>query len=147
MILRSILFYSSWYLLEFISAVYVTDIKQYGLFMVPYDMFRSGAHFTNVFAIVIQFRKLDFVLLIVPKINATKFCTCMCKIVYRSLYYETRQKSPISNSNYDGKYHSSNQVQIISRQQKANTVKLVYNDHLVGYFSAFRSSSRWPRAT
>ena len=28
-----------------------------------------------------------------------------------------------------------------------NTVKPVYNDHLMGYFSAFWSSSRWPRAT
>ena len=27
------------------------------------------------------------------------------------------------------------------------TVKPVYNDHLMGYFSAFYSSSRWPRAT
>ena len=27
------------------------------------------------------------------------------------------------------------------------TVKSVYNDHLTGYFSAFWSSSRWPRAT
>ena len=27
-----------------------------------------------------------------------------------------------------------------------NTVKPVYNDHLMGYFSAFWSSSRWPRA-
>ena len=27
------------------------------------------------------------------------------------------------------------------------TVKPVYNDHLMGYFSAFWSSSRWPRAT
>ena len=28
-----------------------------------------------------------------------------------------------------------------------DTVKPVYNDHLMGYFSAFCSSSRWPRAT
>ena len=28
-----------------------------------------------------------------------------------------------------------------------NTVKPVYNDHLMGYFSVFWSSSRWPRAT
>ena len=28
-----------------------------------------------------------------------------------------------------------------------NTVKPVYNDHLMGYFSAFWSSCRWPRAT
>ena len=28
-----------------------------------------------------------------------------------------------------------------------HTVKPVYNDHLMGYFSAFWSSSRWPRAT
>ena len=28
-----------------------------------------------------------------------------------------------------------------------STVKPVYNDHLMGYFSAFWSSSRWPRAT
>ena len=27
------------------------------------------------------------------------------------------------------------------------TVKPVYNDHLIGFFSAFWSSSRWPRAT
>ena len=27
------------------------------------------------------------------------------------------------------------------------TVKPVYNDHLMGYFSAFWSSSRWPKAT
>ena len=27
------------------------------------------------------------------------------------------------------------------------TVRPVYNDHLMGYFSAFWSSSRWPRAT
>ena len=29
----------------------------------------------------------------------------------------------------------------------AYTVKPVYNDHLMGYFSAFWSSSRWPKAT
>ena len=29
----------------------------------------------------------------------------------------------------------------------ANTVKPVYNDHLMGYFSAFWCSSRWPWAT
>ena len=28
-----------------------------------------------------------------------------------------------------------------------STVKPVYSDHLMGYFSAFWSSSRWPRAT
>ena len=28
-----------------------------------------------------------------------------------------------------------------------NTMKPVYNDHLMGYFSAFWSSSRWPTAT
>ena len=28
-----------------------------------------------------------------------------------------------------------------------DTVKPVYNDHLMGYFSAFWSSSRWPKAT
>ena len=28
-----------------------------------------------------------------------------------------------------------------------DTVKPVYNDHLMGYFSAFWNSSRWPRAT
>ena len=33
----------------------------------------------------------------------------------------------------------------IDRQQY--TVKPVYNDHLMGYFSAFWSSSRWPGAT
>ena len=27
-----------------------------------------------------------------------------------------------------------------------STVKPVYNDHLMGYFSPFWSSSRWPRA-
>ena len=31
--------------------------------------------------------------------------------------------------------------------QNVSTVKPVYNDHLMGYFSAFWSSSRWPRAT
>ena len=30
---------------------------------------------------------------------------------------------------------------------KACTVKPVYNDHLLGYFSAFWSSSRWPLAS
>ena len=30
---------------------------------------------------------------------------------------------------------------------KCSTGKPVYNDHLVGYFSAFWSSFRWPRAT
>ena len=30
---------------------------------------------------------------------------------------------------------------------KLGTMKPVYNDHLMGYFSAFWSSSRWPRAT
>ena len=29
----------------------------------------------------------------------------------------------------------------------SSTVKPVYNDHLMGYFSAFWSSSRWPLAT
>ena len=32
-------------------------------------------------------------------------------------------------------------------QRNVYTVKPVYNDHLVGYFFAFWSSSRWPRAT
>ena len=31
--------------------------------------------------------------------------------------------------------------------EEVYTVKSVYNDHLMGYFSAFWSSSRWPRAT
>ena len=31
--------------------------------------------------------------------------------------------------------------------QHDNTVKPVYNDHLMGYISAFWSSSRWPGAT
>ena len=30
---------------------------------------------------------------------------------------------------------------------QSSTVKPVYNDHLMGYFSAFWSSSRWSRAT
>ena len=29
----------------------------------------------------------------------------------------------------------------------SNTVKPVYNDHLIGYFFAFWSSSRWPMAS
>ena len=32
-------------------------------------------------------------------------------------------------------------------EETMNTVKPVYNDHLMGYFSVFWSSSRWPRAT
>ena len=32
-------------------------------------------------------------------------------------------------------------------QKYVQLVKPVYNDHLMGYFSAFSSSSRWPRAT
>ena len=31
--------------------------------------------------------------------------------------------------------------------KKVNTVKPVYNDHRMGHFSAFWSSSRWPTAT
>ena len=31
--------------------------------------------------------------------------------------------------------------------EKMNTVKPVYNDHPMGYESAFWSSSRWPLAT
>ena len=38
-------------------------------------------------------------------------------------------------------YHSSRAQPLIT------TVKPVYNDHLMGYFSAFWSSSRWPGAT
>ena len=40
-------------------------------------------------------------------------------------------------------------VQTIPTQkwQIADTVKPVYNDHLMGYFSAFWSSSRWSGAT
>ena len=34
-----------------------------------------------------------------------------------------------------------------SRWDISYTVKPVYNDHLMGYFSAFWSSSRWSRAT
>ena len=34
-----------------------------------------------------------------------------------------------------------------TRTQWGNTVKPVYNDHLMGYFSAVWSSFRWPRAT
>ena len=30
---------------------------------------------------------------------------------------------------------------------KENTVKPVYNDHLIGYFPVFWSSSKWPKAT
>ena len=36
---------------------------------------------------------------------------------------------------------------IVSLCVSCDTVKPVYNDHLMGYFSAFWSSSRWPRAT
>ena len=32
-------------------------------------------------------------------------------------------------------------------ERKYYTVKPVYNDHLMEYFYAFWSSSRWPRAT
>ena len=35
----------------------------------------------------------------------------------------------------------------IALQRQAYTVKPVYNDHLMEYFSAFRSSSGWPMAT
>ena len=38
-------------------------------------------------------------------------------------------------------------ISIFDKMSYCNTVKLVYNDHLMGYFSAFWSSSRWPRAT
>ena len=34
-----------------------------------------------------------------------------------------------------------------SSDRETGTVKPVYNDHLMGHFSAFWSSSRWPRAT
>ena len=36
---------------------------------------------------------------------------------------------------------------VFNTSQIDDTVKPVYNDHLMGYFSAFWSSSRWPRAT
>ena len=35
----------------------------------------------------------------------------------------------------------------LRKEAYRNTVKPVYNDHLMGYFSAFRGSSRLPRAT
>ena len=38
-------------------------------------------------------------------------------------------------------------VHVDHQGQNHNTVKPVYNDHLMGYFSAFWSSSRWPGAT
>ena len=41
-------------------------------------------------------------------------------------------------------------IQLIHMEQRADeqiTVKPVYNAHLMGYFSAFWSSSKWPRAT
>ena len=38
-------------------------------------------------------------------------------------------------------------LQFATKISFGNTVKPVYNDHLMGYFSAFWSSSRWPRAT
>ena len=43
----------------------------------------------------------------------------------------------------------TSKISIISETtiQYLYTVKPVYNDHLMGYFSAFWSSSRWPGAT
>ena len=44
-------------------------------------------------------------------------------------------------------YSGPSLLSTIARSWPKGTVKPVYNDHLVGYFSAFWSSSRWPMAT
>ena len=52
--------------------------------------------------------------------------------------------TPWQNYNMDVQIHMS----LVSHKiYSRNTVKPVYNDHLMGYISAFWSSSRWPRAT
>ena len=43
--------------------------------------------------------------------------------------------------------HNSDALRRVLSSLFLFTVKPVYNDHLMGYFSAFWSSSRWPRAT
>ena len=57
------------------------------------------------------------------------------------LQYERRQL--LSYLSYDGNLKWNGPL--IGNCE--GTVKPVYNDHLMGYFSAFWSSSRWPRAT
>ena len=51
----------------------------------------------------------------------------------RSICFQTPEKS----------HHSCG----TEETRRGITVKPVYNDHLMGYFSAFWSKSRWPRAT
>ena len=48
---------------------------------------------------------------------------------------------PLGGSSVDGLSGT------IKCRTEFDTVKPVYNDHLMGYFSAFWGSSRWPRAT
>ena len=47
----------------------------------------------------------------------------------------------------EGNFTMSVPVTVQCNAPESYTVKPVYNDHLMGYFSASWSSSRWPRAT
>ena len=80
-----------------------------------------------------------------------KDCTyCLCQsliehqldfrnVFYYGVYWASwRLKSPATKSFVN---------HLVGSHIKENTVKPAYNDHLMGYFSAFWSSSRWPRAT
>ena len=70
-------------------------------------------------------------------------------------FLETRKMSITGNSEIKGRKNRISISNFASRVQSYRfcwtsnncTVKLVYNDHLMGYFSAFWSSSRWPLAT
>ena len=98
-------------------------------------------------------------------LNRTKPClnganaTCMGKkhTQLRSIMsclqkYSINCQVTVDPSNTETWIFRAKQINAISANALApilihGTVKPVYNDHLMGYFSAFWSSSRWPRAT
>ena len=68
--------------------------------------------------------------------------------LYHSLSLNTPYGIKNKNKNKTKKLdHGLVPCGIYDANATACTVKPVYNDHLMGYFSAFWSSSRWPRAT
>ena len=65
---------------------------------------------------------------------------------------ESRAEPQLSNSthvydNIDGQQKWQGWIRDHCWDTPFTTVKPVYNDHLMGYFSAFWASSRWPAAT
>ena len=72
------------------------------------------------------------------------FVNCSCTRKLAQCWFSLKGLWPVGVvvTMLEGAYETGGPIRGIAR-----TVKPVYNDHLMGYFSAFWSSSWWPRAT